>query len=218
MLLYDKVFDKLYEGSSGGQGSSNSSTDIDKFHEETRTAKVEHCYQTVRCLRHYRQVYGFKATTPLQIRQAALAAFILLKDLSAFGKFPTTCATASRRPSITSTESRAADATESSHDGALSECFRCLLASAVQITMFRGVLRMLVQTARELRLTLPENVQEMLRLLGDMVWQPKDIRQYSSLYPNYVFTDNFDEAEDLRIEALLRKWEKFDIRGDSMAG
>jgi hypothetical protein len=221
MLLYDKLFDELSSPISQSSDIHTTEASIDTYLDESRAAKLAHCYQTVKCLKNFRQVYGFKATPPLWCQQAFIAASILLKDSIAMADLETLHASSpfAQTPARQGPIRRESEPHRyRSYDSELEECFRCMIGNAVQTVFSRGLLRMLVRTVRDSNARLPPAVEEMLQILDDTLWQSSDIRHYSSMYPNHVMKIGFGSAEDNRIGSLLRRWQIIDGEGGSSVG
>lgn len=139
-------------------------------------------YSATTVVRAYRERYGWRIAQCLVYQAASNAAFILLKDMH-------------HNPEST-TDHVHADGYNtygirrhtpiSDRATAFEECFRCLLGTGLQHMLPCGIARMVYHTSRELKVQLPEAVEQMLQMVAETSWQPSDLHQISSLYPNWV--------------------------------
>lgn len=149
----------------------------------------------VRLLGDYRERYGFKSSVPFNFQLAAVASSVLLGHLN-----PPVEAESGRR-----------DVTDSAH-AAFGESYRCLLAMGTRMMIARGFARMIYHTAKKNKLQLPRNVQRMLNVVAQVVWEARDVEQISSNLPMVASTGTIDLREELRMETLLRKFESVELK------
>lgn len=166
---------------------------------------ISSAYQAATLLRAYRQTYGVKIVTPHLTQVMALSAFVLLEDL------PNSIQTAHSGPQSDSEENASDPQPTWTSESAFEEVFRCLLGAGMQAMLPRGIARMVHRTAEQMHIQLPARVNEFLKITAELVWQPKDLLKLSSRYPNLaILNGNGKKVEEVRMEGLLKKWEKFD--------
>lgn len=153
--------------------------------------------KAVSILRDYREIHGLKVSLPFIFQLEAYTSFNLLRHLRDLNNDSTV---SSRRNDI---------------EDAFEESFRCLLGTSTQLMMARGVGRMVVNTAESFRVRLPVNVNAVLPALE--TWQPTDLEQISSSYPNYAIANGPKSREGAQMEVLLRKWEDMKV-GENPSG
>lgn len=145
-------------------------------------------------LRDFRETYGLKITLPSVFQaQAATSFYLLLRLDTATGQAP---------PVFLNRGGSVRDDV----CAAFEESFRCLLGASTHMMMARGVLRMLIQTAIHLEITLPPAVITAIQTL--QIWDSSNIEQISSNYPNYAIVHNAKSRADAQMETLLKKWEQ----------
>lgn len=153
-----------------------------------------HALQAAVLLRDFRETYGLKITLPSVFQAQAAASFYLLLRLdTATGQAPPVFL-------------RQDDSVRDDVSAAFEESSRCLLGASTHMMMARGVLRMLIQTAIHLKITLPPAVIAAIQTV--QVWHSRNVEQISSIYPNYAIAHGAKSRADAQMETLLRKWEQ----------
>lgn len=157
---------------------------------------VFHAKQSADLLKHYREWYGLKICPPFIVQPAQIGCFVLIDDM--------------RESSISTHE---APTTTNTEDGRLSrtnlafeECFRVLLACGMQFMLSRGIARMVLRTAADLGVKLPQGVTEMIKSITQFAWRPTDRLHINSVYPNPLLASNSRDTK-LYMEEMLAEWE-----------
>lgn len=185
---------------------SSQDTAVSSQDEDTRYAPAsaefvrlhdKHALRSAAMLRDFRQLYSLKIGSTSIYQAQAVTSMYLLRRLD------TASGTA---PSIFLARS---DSIRDDMLAAFEECFRCLLGSSTYIMMARAVFRMLVQTASRLRITLTPALVAAVQTFQS--WDPQDLEQISSSYPNHAISNNEASRADAEMETLLRAWERSDV-------
>ncbi|KAK4502930.1 hypothetical protein PRZ48_006357 [Zasmidium cellare] len=192
MGLYNRALQRLSHASDGHTGLTG-------YEEQLRTRSVTWGHRAATIARDFREAYGYKIVPPFVIHMAAVATLTLLRSMevqSTTASYP--------RPIIGSSMS---DAEREEVNTSFAECFRCLLAAGLQEMHARGTARMVYCTALELKVRLPDSVQQMISLVAESAWQPSDLHQLSSTYPNWGLVNHSESS----MEQILRKWDELAI-------
>ena len=161
---------------------------------ELISRRDRHALLAAALLRDYRQTYGLKVTLPAIFQAQAAASFYLLLRLNT--------AAGQEKPVFLS----AGDSVREDVTAAFEETFRCLLGSSTEVMVARGVLRMLIYTAMHLSIDLPQSAVSATQNM--QVWQSSDIDRISSEYPNYAIARNARPGTEVRMESLLKRFER----------
>ncbi|KAK4506280.1 hypothetical protein PRZ48_000010 [Zasmidium cellare] len=145
--------------------------------------------------RDFRETYGLKIVPPFVSHVAAVASLTLLRSMQQ---------PLSPSPTKSTTEIEEIEEIERS----FAECFRCLLGTGLQDMHARSVARMVYCTSVEMGIKLPDSVQQIISLVVETAWQPLDLHQLSSTYPNWA---TVDRNESPNMEDVLQKWEDMTI-------
>lgn len=150
-------------------------------------------------LGQYREAYGVSILAPFLMQTASLAMHILTPVMM---RSATT-------PQIEFLE-RA--------ETAFTECFRCLLTIGIGLMLPRGMVRLIYHTARELDVQLPSDVQEMLRMVSEAAWQPRDLHLLHSSYPNWAVARHRKASADrFAMEDMLCQWENLALADEEVS-
>lgn len=101
---------------------------------------------------------------------------------------------------------------------AFGEAFRCLLGTATQIMIARGVARMLRRSAEMLGIPLPLSILRVPAAIANVTWQSSDLARISSTYPNYATESTALAGPPKGMEELLNKWEGLGIEEPPVLG
>ena len=154
----------------------------------------EHALRSAALLRDFRELYSLKiGSTSIYQTQAVTSMYLLRRLDTATGTAPPIFLLQG-------------DSVRDDVLAGFEESFRCLLGSSTHIMMARGVFRMLIQTASHLRITLTPALVAAVQTF--QIWDPQDLEQISSSYPNHAMCHNEASRTDAEMETLLRAWEQ----------
>lgn len=152
--------------------------------------------QGANLLRHFREIYGCKFCMAFIFQLAAVACFTLLERMDY------------ALPAHIFAQIGGSPATFQDAASAFREAYRCLLGIGTRVMIARGVARMIFQTLRLMKVTLPSAARLMLEIVAEAAWRPQDVGHFSSVFPNYAMIGNdTDGGTQSRMEDLLIKWE-----------
>ena len=198
MTLYKfslEMFDKISEAEKSNQTEEQGQWKSDLLH-----SALDSALAGAAIVRNYREMYGLRTVSPFLIQNAAHALQIFLPNM---GSCKTTLAPNSSAQAI--------------QDG-FTECFRCLVAMGMGLLLPRGIARMIYHTSRVLNVQLPDEVMSMLSLVAETAWQPSDLHQLNSCYPNWALA-SAEKAEvvNYQMDDMLRKWEDLGVHDQALS-
>lgn len=153
-------------------------------------------------LRDFRNMYGYKITPTAVMHPAAVAATVLLRNMSRTLPLPKQIERSD--PPANDSSPYALEYIHSSFE----ECFRCLLGMGMQNLLPRAIARMIYRASSQLQMQLPENVLQMLQIVSESSWRASDLGQLDSIYPNWTLpTRSGDGRLAEQVPYWLHKWE-----------
>ena len=156
--------------------------------------------RATRMLENYRSVYGLKAVLPFIFQASVTTAFVLLGRSSE--------ESGHQRPSEELHSVGAFDEPVSGFE----ESLRCLLGTATQVGIARGVATMILKTAKVMGTELPASIMRLPQTVAEIAWGTQNVRSISSSYPNYALVAAKEgRPEGLTMEELLQKWSSLTI-------
>jgi len=162
-----------------------------------RQRRVDYAVRHAGLLADFRETYGYNVPQSMVYHGAVLSLFIFLQELQA------------RAQDQERHEHPAIENASQDLDPAFEESFRCLLACGVQTMLPRGIARMVYLTAVQQGVQIPEPVAQMLALVADTGWHPKDLNLLESSYPNWTMDTAIGDGpgvEESRMKSLLLSW------------
>lgn len=191
------LYDQWFQASSGSIDIGNLTS---SENETLRQRMLEFTHTAASLLQDYREAYGFKSTPAILFQLAAVAAFILLREMDSDDDVVRSRLALHLHPSFTNNSAKAFE-----------ECLRCLMACGVQSVQPRGIARMLYHTAIKSKALLPETVKQMFHIIAETTWQPSDIHLFDSCYPNMILASKSGaEPEEYEMDSVLQKWENIE--------
>lgn len=167
--------------------------------QEELSRAIELAHISSQILRDFRHQYGLKISPAWLLHLEAVTASVLLLDPVL------TRPAALSSPTAQDTESTQIQDSHTAFD----EVFRCLMGSAVEVVISRGIARMIYHTALQQGVALSPSTRKMLQLMSETAWRPRDLSLVNSIFPNFVTTELGDQED--RLSELLLKWENLDV-------
>jgi hypothetical protein len=211
MTLHNRALEVLLEPESA-EGGDREPAELNGFLTALRRDNLMFAHQTAQFLKDFRIHYGYKTTPTAVMHAAAIATSILLRSMKDIQTRigPVSHLSRLREVSI-------ADSLEDIHSS-FEECFQCLLSMGMQALLPRAIARNIYNWAMQLKINLPQNVVQMLKIVSESAWKPTDLHELNSLYPNWILpsyrgTDKIVE----QIPEWLEKWEKMAADDQALA-
>ena len=203
MALHDQTHNAIFEAASTGTTDEARDDDPRALLEELRGDALRFAHRAATMVRDFRETYGLKVTLPFIFQLSGVATFILLRDMQA-----------NTSPENSPNEIRS-NIPNSQIQTSFEECFRCLIGAGMQYMLPRAIARLLYHSATQLRVKLPDAVEQMLGMVAETAWRPSDLHQLNSCWPNWAASGTWKRNDkNVQMEDMLRKWEELGVQDE----
>lgn len=204
---------ELLEDEDSNEGYEVGPADLNYYLTNLRRDNMIFAHLTAQYLKDFRNIYGNKTTPTAIMHAAAVATSILLRSMK---DAQTRIGPASHLDQYREELSpRSLDRVNSSFE----ECFQCLLSMGMQNLLPRAIARLIYRGAMQQKISLPENVVQMVQIVSESAWKATDLNEMNSMYPNRILpSTRNNEKISGQMPYWLAKWEEMADEDAALTG